>query len=483
MDLRGRTARGALINGGFLVATTGLALIQGTLVARLLPTSVIGRFELLMAAFMTVLMLGSVGVDDKYIQQDDHDQQRAFEIAFTLQWVLAGLLALLLLVGIPAFAAIYGQPSIVAPGLVLIASLPALVFQMPLWVHYRRMDFLRQRKLQLLNSATLFVAMIALVLAGLQLWALVIAGLISSWVTAAFCVRSSPYRLRLRWERGAVREYRRFSWPLLLGTINTALTWQVPIILAARMHGPTAVAGIALAISIAQYTTRVDDIVTNTLYPAICAVKDRADLLFEAFWKSNRLALLWAAPMGCLGALFIGDFVHLVIGEKWRFAAPLIGIVAATAAVNQIGFNWTAFYRAIGETQPIATLTSVNLVTTLAVAVPLLATHGVTGFGIGLAVVTLITLAVRLRYLVRLFPGLEMVSHIAHGIGPAAAATVAVLLFRVADGGARTPSRVSLEVVLFGAVALATTYVSERKLLREAINYIRKRSTPAPAPA
>jgi O-antigen/teichoic acid export membrane protein len=249
------------------------------------------------------------------------------------------------------------------------------------------------------------------------------------------------------------------------------------------MHGPSAVAGIALAITIGQFTTRVDDIVTNTLYPAICAVKDRADLLFEAFWKSNRLALLWAAPMGCAGALFISDFVHLVIGEKWRFAAVLIGIVAGTAVVNQIGFNWTAFYRATGDTRPIGVLTTVNLVATLAIAVPLLATHGVTGFGVGLGVVTLIALAIRIGYLLRLFPALQLASHVAHGVGPALVATGAVVVLRMAAGGPRTPGRVALEGVLFGVVGLATTYASERQLLKESLDYIRKRSTPVPAPA
>src|SRR3712207_7244809 len=49
----------------------------------------------------------------------------------------------------------------------------------------------------------------------------------------------------------------------------------------------------SLATTISQFSNRVDDVVTDTLYPAICAVKDRRELLFESFWKSNRLALLW----------------------------------------------------------------------------------------------------------------------------------------------------------------------------------------------
>ncbi len=135
---------------------------------------------------------------------------------------------------------------------------------------------------------------------------------------------SSPYRLRLRWDRSALREYTRFSWPLFVGVVSTVLMIQVPVSVSARLLGVAAVGGLALATNISQFTTRVDDVVTQTLYPAICAVQDRTDLLFESFWKSNRLALLWAAPLGAAAALFAGDFVHYVIGEKWHFAIPLI---------------------------------------------------------------------------------------------------------------------------------------------------------------
>jgi O-antigen/teichoic acid export membrane protein len=481
-SLRTRTARGTIVNGAFLVGTMGLGVFQATVVARLLPPSVIGRFELLMAVFMTILTLGGVGVDDKYIQQNDADQQRAFEIAFTLQWLVAAALAVLLLIGLPVFAALYGQPAIILPGIALVASLPALVLQMPLWAHYRRMDFVRQRALQLLNAVVMFAAVLALVLAGLELWALVLAGLIASWVSAAVTVRSSPYALRLRWERGKLREYSSFSWPLFVGTITAVIQWQVPLTVSARLFGVTAVAGIALSLNIAQFTTRVDDILTVTLYPAICAVKDRADLLYESFWKSNRLAMLWAAPRGWGAAQFIGGFVHFVIGEKWRFAAPLIGITGASAAINQIGFNWTAYFRAVGATRPVAVNNSVALATMLVVGVPLLVVDGVTGFGIGIGIVTLVTVSVRVRYLLRLFPRLAIFGHILRGIGPALAATAAIVLLRVASGGARSVPSVAIEAALFTVITVGVTLASERRLLAEAANYLRRRAAATATP-
>src|SRR5207245_1304410 len=78
----------------------------------------------------------------------------------------------------------------------------------------------------------------------------------------------SPYKLRLRAERGAIREYATFSWPLFIGSISAVLMFQVPLTLAARSIGAAAIGAITLASQITQYTRRVDDIVTHALYPA-----------------------------------------------------------------------------------------------------------------------------------------------------------------------------------------------------------------------
>jgi PST family polysaccharide transporter len=475
-DLRAQTARGTVVNAAFMVALSGLGLVQGVIVARLLPTDAYGLWGLLMAAFMTLIMLGSVGIDDKYVQQDDSDQQRAFEIAFTIQMMLAPVFLVVLLVGMPLFAIVYGKSDILVPGLVLAAAIPAMAFQMPLWTHYRRMDFLRQRTLQAIDPVATFVITVVLALAGLELWALVIGALAGTWIASLAIASTSPYPLRLRFDRGELREYRRFSWPLFVGAITTVLLIQGPVIVGSRVLGVTAVAGIALANSIAMFTTRADDLVTTSMYPAVCRVKDRADLLFEAFWKSNRLALLWATPLGVAAALFAGDFVHHVIGEKWRFAVPLIAAYGLTAVVNQIAFNWTAFFRARGDTRPIAVGSAINLAAVLAIAVPLLAFEGLTAFGVGLGASAVIAVAVRLWYLRRIFPGASFAAHIARGIGPTLPAAAVVLAVRAADPGGRSVARVALEAVAFAALAIGATVLSERALLRESVGYVRGRA-------
>jgi O-antigen/teichoic acid export membrane protein len=472
-DLRARTARGTIVNAVFLVGTQALGLVKGIAVAGIITTTQYGVWGMLMAGFMTLLLLGRVGIDDKYIQQDDPDQRRAFEIAFTLQCALGVVFVVIVLLGMPLFGLLYGAPEIIGPGMALAAAIPALALQMPLWVHYRRMNFVRQRSLQAIDPVITLIATLALTLAGWGVWGLVIGTLIGTWCASAAMVLTSPYPLRFRWDRNALREYTSFSWPLFVGAISTTLLIQVPVVVSSRTLGVTAVAGIALATTISQFTTRVDDVVTQTLYPAICAVKDRSDLLFESFWKSNRLALLWAAPLGAAAPLFAGDFVHYVIGEKWRFAVPLIAVYGVNAALNQIGFNWTAFFRALGDTRPIAAGSVIGLVAVLAIAVPLLAFEGLTAFGVGLGIATLIGVGVRIWFLRRIFPAFAMVGHIVRGIGPTIPAVLAVLALRVAETGSRTPGLVVVEAAVFAAVALVATWAFDHRLLRESVGYLR----------
>ncbi len=479
VELRTRTARGTIINGAFMAGTNVLTLVKGLAVASFLTTAQYGTWGLLLAAFTTILALGSVGVDDKYVQQDDADQRHAFEVAFTAQLILGGVFFVAVLVGMPLFALLYGQPQMIAPGIAFAAALPALALQMPLWTHYRRMDFARQRSLQAIDPVISLVAVLGLAAAGLGVWALVCGELLGTWCAAAAIVRSSPYRLRVRWDPVSMREYRRFSWPLFVGAISTVLMIQVPVTVSSRLLGVAAVGALALAGNISQFTTRVDDVVTQTLYPAICAVKDRADLLFESFWKSNRLALLWAAPLGAAAALFAGDFVHYVIGERWRFAVPLIAILGVNAALNQIGFNWTAFFRARDETRPVAVAGVFSLASTLCIAVPLLVVDGLNGFGVGLCAATVLNVALRLWYLRRLFTALPIVTHVAAGIGPTLPAVAVVLALRLVHPGSHTALWTLTEALVFAAVAVAATWLSQGRLLRESLAYLRRRTVAA----
>ena len=473
---RGRVARGTIVNAVYLVSVNGLTIVQGLLLAGLLGAGEYGLWGLLAVSFGTLFTLAAVGLDDKYIQQDHADQKAAFEIAFTLQAMLCGLFTLIALVAIPLFALLYDQPKIVVPGLLLAIALPLIALQTPMWVFYRRMDFVKQRLLQSASPLVTFIVTVPLAIAGLGFWSIVIGTLAGSLVAAAAAVLMSPYRLRFRYERGAIREYATFSWPLFASSVSGVLMYQVPITIAARSIGAAAVGAITLASQITQYTRRVDDIVTHALYPAICAVKDQRELLFESFSKSNRLALLWGLPLGVAAALFAPQAVPMLLGDDWQIAVPLVQVLGISAAIDQIGFNWTAFARARGETRILAVASVAMLVAVTAVGVPLLLSEGLSGFAFGILAGTIASLVTRIAYLVKLFPGRAIAQHVMRSFIPSVPAAGAVLAGRALVSAPQSGIRLLLEATLYLAVVAALTWFAERPLLRESIGYLRQRA-------
>jgi O-antigen/teichoic acid export membrane protein len=471
--LRQHAARGSLVNGSFQVGVVTLNLLKGLVVAVFLSAADYGIWGILTVTLISLSFLKQVGVADKFVQQDEPDQERAFQRAFTMEVLVSVAFFVLCAALLPLAAVAYGQDRLLAPGLVLAAALALGAFQAPLWILYRQMEFTRYRALQSVDPVVSFVVTVALAAGGAGYWSLVAGALAGAAAGGATAVATSPYRLRLLGERSHAREYVGFSAPLLLAAFCSLVIGQGSILVAEHHLGLAAAGAITLAVTIAHYSDRVDDIMTSSLYPAICAVAERRELLRETFVKSNRLALIWAVPFGVAVSLFAAPLVHYVLGDKWDSAIVLLHVFGLTAAFGHIGFNWTAFYRAMGDTRPIAVWSAVSMVSFLVIAVPLLLSHGLDGFAAGMAVVTAITIAVRTAYLARLF-GLSTVAvHSARAILPSVPAAAAVLGLRAAGVGDTVPAAVA-ELALYVALTAVVTVVAERALLREAVGYLRR---------
>lgn len=475
VDMRRRTARGTIINAAFSIALLTIATLKGVVVAAFLEPSEYGLWGILIVTFMTVLWLKQAGVEDKFIQQREADQELAFQKAFTLELAFNAAVALLFVIALPLLALLYNRPELTAPGLLIAATLPISVFQTPAWVYYRRMAFVQQRILQAIDPVVGLLVTIALAIAGAGYWSLVVGMLVGAICGSVAAVASSPYRIRLRYARGTARDYLEFSGPLVLAAASSLVIAQTAIIVGEFELGLAGVAAITLASTISQYSNRVDEVVTGTLYPAICAVRDRSDLLRETFLKSNRLSLMWGIPFGVGLALFAEAFARGVLGEEWGYATFILQVFGVAAAVGHIGFNWDAFFRARGETRPIAVWSLTTMVAFLAVPLPLLILDGLTGFAIGMAVMTAVSLAIRCWYISRLFGGLGVVAHALRALAPSVPAAGSVLAVRALGADVA----VAAELGLYIAVTVAATVWLERPLLREVLGYLRRAPRPA----
>lgn len=471
--LRAQTARGTMVNAAFLIGVNTLALLKGFVVVAFLAPEDYGLWGVLTISMGTILWLRQIGISDRYIQQDEADQELAFQRAFTLELAFTGLFTLLLAIAVPVIALVYGHDELLAPGFVALLAMPAFALHAPLWIFYRRMEFVRQRTLQAVDPIVSFVVTISACAAGAGYWGLLAGAIAGPWAAALVAVRACPYPLRIRWDVGSLRQYAAFSWPLALTSGAGIVLAQGTILAGEAKLGLAGAGAITLASTIVQYADRVDQIVTQTMYPAITAVKDRADLLFESFVKSNRLALMWGAPFGIAVALFAGDIVHFVLGDKWSGAIGLLQAFGVIAAVNHVAFNWGAFYKARGDTRPAAVVSGVLIASFFAAVLPGILLWGLDGLAAGMGVLVAASMAARLYYVGRLFPAFRFVAYTARSLAPTVPAAAAVLAVRAAESGERAAGLAAAELALFALVCAAGTFLFERALLREALGYLR----------
>jgi O-antigen/teichoic acid export membrane protein len=198
--------------------------------------------------------------------------------------------------------------------------------------------------------------------------------------------------------------------------------------------------------------------------------------------KSNRVTAMWALPFGAFLALFSADLVHYVLGDKWQPAVILLQVLGITGAVHQLGFNWTAFYRAVGISQPQAVYAAAAAVAFLAVPLPLLFAEGIDGFAYGMFAVMVAAWATRAVYIKRLLPEVRLTALALRAATPVAIASAVVLLIRVAESGSRGAGVALAELAVFALMLALVTWLLERPLLRELGGYLRGRPR-APATA
>ena len=474
-NLRGRAARGTMINSAFLVGLGTLNLVRGFAVAGFLTAAEFGVWSILFLTLALVSGVKAAMVSDRYIQQVEADQSRAFSKAFTLE-ITSALAMMVVLVALgPLLALAYGQPQLTAPCVVLALMLPGLALQAPTWVFYRRLQFAKQRTLQAVDPIVSLVVTIGLAAAGAGYWSLVIGTIAGAWSGGLTALWFSPYRPQWVWERVTLRDYASFSAPLVIATLAGMIMAQLSVFFGELVLGLGAAGAIGLASTFSAYTNRVDQVVSSTLYPAVCKVTDRPEVMAEVFVKSNRLALMWGMAFGLGLSLFAADLVQYVIGPKWEQAIVLLQVFGVAAAINQVGFNWTVFLRAMGETKPIAIVTVLGVVAFVVAAIPLMFAFGLPGFAAGIGVSTVTLLLARSVYLRRLFPGIGIFRHSVRAILPSLLPVGLILVFRAASSGPRTELMVIGELVAYAVLTVVATVILERRLLGEVLGYLRPR--------
>src|SRR3954452_13293479 len=115
-SLRVHAARGTLITSGFQVGLAALGLVRRVVIAAFLTRAEFGVWGIIVTTLVTLSWLKQLGISDKYIQQDEPDQELAFQKAFTLELLVSTAFFVFLVFALPVYGLLYGRAEIIIPG-------------------------------------------------------------------------------------------------------------------------------------------------------------------------------------------------------------------------------------------------------------------------------------------------------------------------------------------------------------------------------
>src|SRR5258706_7577596 len=329
--LKTRAQRGVVILT-VRTAVVQVAVLGGQIaLARLLVPRDFGVFAIVQFALSFFVFFGDAGLGGALIQQAEPPSHRELSSVFFVQLFIA--LAVVLLVGISGGLARFVWPDLPesGPWLLRALSLEFLLTTLrtiPCILMERELLFGRLAVVDLLLTLSFYVVAPVLAWMGFGAWALVAAVLAQGVVGLVAAPALRPFRPSPVIDRALLRPILKFGLPFQLnravGFVNGAVT---PIYAGSRLgSGPLGL--INWAQTTAYFPLKLVEIFGRIAFPLYSRLQGEERLLGESFGRTVQLC---SAFMAFFVALFLGmgaDVIHVVFGDKWMPALPLLHIYA-----------------------------------------------------------------------------------------------------------------------------------------------------------
>lgn len=471
--LSSSVGRGALANLAFGVSLQALVALQAVLVPRLLGPGAIGVFALATAGVALGTTVKSIDLPSKVVQEREVDLHTSYQVAFTLEVVMASVAMVGVLAAAPLLAHLYHRPSLWP----LMAILSLGLFQtalldLPASLPYREMRFVRRNLLTSVGPLVSVMVTLGLAYAGFGVWSLAagtLSGLAVSILIVAF---ASPIPPRLVWNRAVARRFLSFGVPIWTQSMLVFLAGWGAVITISATVGVSGLGYFETSQSWSSRALQVDGFLSDAIFPALCSMQAATARLRRAFIVTNRLSMIWAAPVGMGMVALAHPSVMLLLGHRWGPAVLLVQAEGISIVLNAVGLNWRLFYVARGQTRPLMVMGIVTAMWLVGCVIPLLIIWKLKGAALSIILLGVFGLAFRQFYVNRMFgrtPLLRMTwrEMAAGGLGAGAVEGLRVL-------GWRATSVITLGVqalVVLGVTA-AIAWLVDRELISSSLRAV-----------
>jgi len=312
--------------------------LAGVLLARLLVPNDFGTVAMVLVYTNFIWLLGQAGFNSAIVYLDDvsdTDLSTMYWANLCINVVLCGTAVVLA----PVVGGFFGNDQVVP--LIRVGSL-GLVFaalggaQRALLE--KRLEFGSLARSQLSASVVYAASAVAMALAGLGVWALIVGRLLEQVAESTFVALASGWRPRMVFSRVSLQRLQGYGGRVWLGNMLFYGQENIDNLIVGRVLGATPLGYYSFAFRLANVARWFfAGVISRVVFPSFSSGRKQPEVLRRAYLRVLSYSILIAIGL-CLGlALVAPEFVSVVYGAKWLSAVSALQVLAVAGGLLCVG--------------------------------------------------------------------------------------------------------------------------------------------------
>lgn len=349
-SLQQKTLKSGIWSFASRVSTRGLMMLRLVIVAVFLSPKDIGLLGVALLTLATLKVFTKTGFKQSIIQNKNEIKDH-LNTAWTTLAVRGLSLYGIVFLSAPLVADFFNEPRatlvIQVIGLVLIfrgfMNIGVVLFE-------KELEFHKKFLLDISEVLPTFIITVILAVLFRNVWALVygtVAGIFTMMIVSYFI---HPYKPKFEFDVKKAKDMFGFGKWIFGSSIVIFIATQGDDIFLGRILGVASLGIYQLSYKLSNTpATEITHVISKVTFPAYSKIQDNVDKLQEGLNRTLRVTLSLSIPISVAIFLFVPEFTHYIIGDKWIDIIWPARILAVSGLLRSITATWGPYYKARGK--------------------------------------------------------------------------------------------------------------------------------------
>lgn len=320
-----QTSRGFIWSAAERFSIQGSSFLLSIIIARIVSPSAYGLIVMVQVFMSFSQLFIDSGFANALIQKKNRTEVDYCTV-FIFNLVVAVIIYILMFIAAPFIAVFYNEPQLTkitrVIALNLILSSFCIVQRTRLTIN---LDFKTQTKAGL--AAVIISGIIGIICAynGMEVWALVVQGLVSQAVITLALIYFSQWTPKPIFSIDSFKGLFKFGSKLLVSNLLTSFYINIYNLAIGKKYSSADLAFYNRAFTLSQFpSTNVADILNRVIFPILTQVQDDRVKLREYYLKYLHLSHYIILPLMALMLVLAHPLIEIVLTDKWLPTVPYL---------------------------------------------------------------------------------------------------------------------------------------------------------------